>query len=229
MLRLSVLIACCFIFLPISILEGQSREILDQSPSSSLTASEPSDRLLVSPDSTQNIDNLKDTTLASKLSNIPTIATTFTGAYLLLLVDQGSSIDRSLANKVGVGLTGAGLITGPSIGHFYAGDEWQALKGIGLRSAGIAASTGGYYLFLSCAFRGAFVGSDCSVGTGILGAVSFFGGIGLTLGNAIHDMSTADKSARAYNRKHNPEISLSITPYYDPASRTRGLTLKISF
>ena len=95
----------------------------------------------------------------------------------------------------------AGLIAGPSLGHFYAGRPKRALIGVGIRTVcvlGMAIAVGNSLADFS---------GDNSTSNDVLAGASLL----LCAGSAIYDIADAPQSARKHNVK-TQEGSIGVTP-----------------
>lgn len=129
-----------------------------------------------------------------------------------------ASDDSSAESLVTLGLLGT--MVGPLAGHWYAGKI--ATKGLAMRLAGTAAVLVGGVMLVGCAFE-----SECNseaLGTGLL-----IGGAAVSVGGMLHDVATADDSARAYNLAHaSRSPRLTLAPRLGPdghGGMQAGLTL----
>lgn len=113
-------------------------------------------------------------------------------------------------------LLGAGL--GPSIGHLYAGNNDQALVGIGLRVGGGALGTLGFASALNASLEGQDAGGS--------GALFLVGGLTVLI-SGVYDIFTADNAAREYNEAHG--LNAQMTPTVGPRGEQAGLALRVSF
>ncbi len=120
----------------------------------------------------------------------------------------------------GLSLAFAGLLVGPSAGHFYANQTGRGLKGIGIR---LAIALGTSY-FISKSTEGHH--PDETVMTGGLGVL---GGGALILIHGIYDMCTTPSSVRKYNESLMEENSLRLVPEVDPFNESYGLSLVYGF
>lgn len=110
---------------------------------------------------------------------------------------------------------GVGLLVGPSLGHFYAGDSQQAWIGIGLRTVGGGVFLEGVASEIAAAEKSSGPNAATVVGALIVG------------GSAIYDIVTASGSAREYNEAHG--LNAQVTPTVGPRGEQVGLALRVSF
>jgi hypothetical protein len=111
---------------------------------------------------------------------------------------------------------GAGLIAGPSFGHFYAGNDAQAWRGIGIRTGFVVGSVGPALL----------AGGYAGLGWFNITAPIAVAGI---LVSAVWDITTADEAAEAYNRQAFREpLRRSTGPSVVDASPRHGVELTLS-
>jgi len=117
-------------------------------------------------------------------------------------------------------------MVGPSLGHFYAGRVWTT--GLGLRLGGLATAAIGVALYVQnrtpCS-DWVCVGFSPSNGVGSLGvAMLLVGATGILVG-AIHDIATAGRDARDYNRRHGLDVTVAPAPIRAANSTAPGLAL----
>lgn len=141
-------------------------------------------------------------------------------AFLLSLL--GTTVPVGLAVLAGdnggaaPALLGLGsIITGPSLGHFYADRPGRAWGGIGIRSASL------FGLIVALAIS--WDDPDAS-GAAVLGMVS----ITACLGSMVWDIARAPVSAAATNRQQR-RSTLTIGVASSPVSRDPGLAVAVSF
>lgn len=109
-------------------------------------------------------------------------------------------------------LPAAGLLFGPSLGHFYAGRSGHAFAGIGLRVAGIAGLAAGTAM-------------DWNHPSGPGAAIGLVGG-GLFLGSIICDIASAPRAAREWNRDAATR-RISVRPTVVGEARAPGLRVDV--
>lgn len=107
-----------------------------------------------------------------------------------------------------------GSIVGPGLGHAYAGDHGRFLLGAGLRTVGWGACM--------AAFASTWENPD-NTGSTFLA----IGGLALVTVSTVVDITTADNSARKFNRNH-PGPQFSANPMYIPSTGTYGIRLSLS-
>lgn len=107
---------------------------------------------------------------------------------------------------------GAGLLIGPSFGHFYAGNGKQAMSGILIRGGGAAVGLRGWGMLLENP-ESAFTLMTI--------------GLAIIVGSAIYDIATAGEAARQYNEVHG--LTAQVTPTVGPRGEQVGLSLQVSF
>jgi len=103
---------------------------------------------------------------------------------------------------------GVGLIVGPSFGHYYANNRFQANLGIGIRTL-----SGGLVLV-------GVVGSA-------LDAVDTVFGAGILMGSALVDVVMAPFAAHDFNEAHR--VTARVEPVLEPGSEQVGLALRVRF
>jgi len=112
------------------------------------------------------------------------------------------------------GLSLGGLVLGPSLGYLYAGETGPALKGIGLRTAVLAATVGAI---------AAICNTDCSWADALVTVPLVAGaGVATTTVLAIVDIVRVDDRVRARNERiASSQLPLRLT--YLPETRSLGL------
>lgn len=114
-----------------------------------------------------------------------------------------------------------GVYFGPGTGYFYAGRSGRVLAGAGMRLGiglvalvAVVASCGDDWLF----------GCDDS---GAANAAAILG-LGGMAASALYDIVSAGRAVREWNARHEaPRVTL--TPRIDPATRSRGLAVRVTF
>jgi hypothetical protein len=115
-----------------------------------------------------------------------------------------------------------GPIVGPAFGHFYAGDNTQAWRGIALRGGGAVLSLGFGIAHLGSMQTGG--GSDAAEDGTLLGAKVALWGV---FAHAVYDTITAWHSAKEYNESH--DVRAQVAPTVGPRGEQVGVTLRVSF
>jgi hypothetical protein len=121
---------------------------------------------------------------------------------------------------------GTGLIVGPSLGHFYAGNNRQALIGIGIRTVGAGGALGALLSIPSDPEepeRGPVPAPGSDEDT-VRTAVAL-GSALVWLGSAVYDIATAPGAARAYNASRQ----VAVAPTVGPDGERVGLALHVTF
>ena len=150
---------------------------------------------------------------ASGLSALGTFIPAGLGLAVVASGGGGSENGGGGTAAMGAMIFLAGSIVGPGLGHGYAGNSGQFWTGVGLRTVGLGGAT--------VAFALSWDNSDSK------GAVAgFVGGVAIFAISAIHDIATADNSARHYNEKHGLS-SVSVSPTYFPKHEALGISLSI--
>lgn len=108
-------------------------------------------------------------------------------------------------------VAGVGVVFGPALGHFYAGNEGQACTGIRLR-----------LVSLGVAGLGGVLALGTPLGWALLTAGAF-----VTAGSALYDTVTAWHAAKDDNESQ--VVSAQVTPTVDSGGKQAGLTLRMSF
>jgi len=122
---------------------------------------------------------------------------------------------------------GAGIVVGPAAGHFYAGNSGQAWRGIGIRVGAAAAPV---LLAEAVTLGGNDGAGEAYTGLGVFLVSGVVAG-GCILYSIIHDIATADNSARQYNRTRGPTTAaLQVAPTLGgPQGRQIGMTVRVEF
>lgn len=107
-----------------------------------------------------------------------------------------------------------GSIVGPGLGHAYAVNPGRFFLGAGIRTVGWGAC--------AVAFASSWDKPDDAGSTALA-----IGGLALVTISTVVDISTADNSARNFNRDH-PGPQFSANPIYVPSTRTYGVRLTLS-
>ncbi|MBA7637174.1 hypothetical protein ES703_44809 [subsurface metagenome] len=109
-----------------------------------------------------------------------------------------------------------GVAIGPSTGHFYANQGWQAIKGISIRS-GIGAL--GVLTTIIAAY------GDGKAPAIIIGCIT-----GATvIGSAVYDIFTAPSSVRKYNKSIDKTGNVYFIPKVDIKEESYGLSVVYCF
>jgi hypothetical protein len=162
-----------------------------------------------------------------KLKN-PAAATGYSlGATILLSIPTLISLYSSEKGELYVPVTSlalslAGIIVGPSTGHFYAGNRRRAMSSIGFRSicVGVGAlslSTGAAYMFTN-------MDGDPT----LFFMVAKASGIAIA-GSALYDIFTCPLSVEKYNRSLLNQGGLYFSPEIDLNNESYGLSLSYRF
>lgn len=123
-------------------------------------------------------------------------------------------------SEAGWVLMGAGLMIGPSAGHWYAGTTIST--GLGIRLAGTALAGALLLPAAECAIIGDESGqSSCGLKQG-----AFLVGVGAVIVGAVHDLATAGDAARRHNAR---TIQIAPTVVAGARSTTAGLGLSGAF
>ncbi len=131
-----------------------------------------------------------------------------------------SSVDgmNGFVGPVCVGSCVSGVIVGPSVGHFYAGNYMRGFVSVGLR-AGIA----------GLGFLGVVETYSSDIGGAIICAV--IGGVTCIalLASGIYDIWTCPDAVRKYNKSVRGYGGLYLAPEINIENESYGLTLGYSF
>lgn len=110
-----------------------------------------------------------------------------------------------------------GLVVGPSLGYFYAGERGRAWRGLGLRVLGFGALIGAAAASWGC------YGNECKTA----GAVALVGSV-MTLGSGVYDIATVRGAVRRRN-EHAQGVSINVEPTYSSRQRAAGIALQLTF
>ena len=122
----------------------------------------------------------------------------------------------------------AGIIAGPSTGHFYAENGGQAWKGIGIRTGGLLVAGGSAVGIAAPGFLAAAApgGQETSEPSPVLVAV-LIAGAGLVVGSGIYDIGTAPSAARDYNERLRADVR--VAPTVNPRRGGVGLSVQVQW
>ena len=132
---------------------------------------------------------------------------------LIMFSGNGGSGDNPGVILGGFAIGSFGLIAGPGLGHAYAGNKRQFWIGSGLRLAAV----GGAFTSFAVSWNQTDTRTAETV---------FIGCAAVYLISAIYDVSTADRSARKYNQKHQLGTT-DIRPCYFAEQKAVGMRLTI--
>lgn len=137
--------------------------------------------------------------------------------------------------QIGAGLVAAGLVVGPSVGHFYANAERQAGLGVGIR--GGAVLVGGAALSIiavevianSVAFvLFPFASRDYELSRTSQVAGNVATGAGIVMaGSILFDIVTAPLSAYQFNEANS--LHVQVAPRVSPTLDQAGLAVHLRF
>jgi len=117
-------------------------------------------------------------------------------------------------NTVGISILSLGLLVGPGLGHLYA-NNGQFGKGLVFRGAAFATFVyGGSQWDI-------FDDDDDAAGLMAAGAL-------LLVYSAVHDIKTADRSAREFNTRHRLS-RLELQPYVPGSSNSIGIAFTFRY
>ena len=139
---------------------------------------------------------------------LPALGTT--GSFMTTL--YGGEKEIAPVYLVGV----AGMLAGPSLGHFYTRDWKRALIPTGLRAAGLGIAIYG------------FLGGDFSSDSDVTRTNPYLavGGLLLLVGSGVYSIVDAPRSARRGNRRSKTTMTLTMTRIPDAdGNRVAGLSL----
>lgn len=132
----------------------------------------------------------------------------------------GGALSSGDTEEFGLTIGLAGLVLGPSTGHFYAGQTGRGLTGIGIRAAIVV---GGAYLVSSATEEQDPFSRGFGVAVGIM-AVS-----AVALVHGIYDIFTTPSSVRKYNESLMKKNTLRMIPKVDPFNESYGLSVVYNF
>jgi hypothetical protein len=149
----------------------------------------------------------------------PTTATlTSVGATLLPVVVGAAIVENQ--DTAGAVLISAGLILGPSAGHWYAGEGGWV--GLSIRGAAVGAM-----VLVANDAAGCYIGDGGEEGKNCkLAQTVFMVGLGAFAGGVIYDWVTAGDSARRANTR---TIAIAPTVISGPRSAGSGLAFAAKF
>jgi len=140
----------------------------------------------------------------------------------LLPVAGGFLVGRYIQPHVGVSLGLAGIVFGPSVGHFYAHEWKRGLISAGVRVAIPAACMVPIILLANVSMEPAFVNWGVITITAISGGALLFYSI-------VYDIATAPASVRKYNERIEKRGSLQFQPLIDVGKKRIGLSVVYRF
>ncbi len=139
-----------------------------------------------------------------------------------LIVTSAVGETHEFLGATGIGLCITGVLVGPSVGHFYAGNYMRGFASIGLR-AGIAGL--GFLVVVGVISS---YGID-DIGGAIIGTAVIGGaGIGI-LASGIYDIWTCPDAVEKYNQSIRDQGGLYLAPRINLTENSYGLTLGYSF
>jgi len=137
----------------------------------------------------------------------------------LMLCGATGDVDGSLGSFL---LSVSGIIVGPSVGHFYAGNTSRGLKSIGFRAV-----SGGAFILSSCGILSvvndvSFGNVELYIGTAIVSGIA-------TVGSVIFDIWTCPNSVEKYNRSVRDCRGFYLSPEIDIKDESYGLSISYRF
>ena len=149
------------------------------------------------------------------------------GATILPSIPTLISLCSSEEGEVYVPITSlalsfVGIIAGPSMGHFYAGNREKGMSSIGFRS--ICFGAGALTLFAGAAYSMANMDSDPELFFMIASA----SGIAI-VGSALLDILTCPQSVEKYNQSIRDQGGLYFSPEINVKDESYGLSLSYRF
>jgi len=136
--------------------------------------------------------------------------------WAILASSNGPDQNGATAAVGGLSFTG-GLVVGPSLGYFYAGQSGRAWRGIGLRVLGLGTLIGAAAASWDC------YGNECETAR----AVALVGSV-VTLGSAIYDIASVRGAVRRRNERAQG-VSVRVAPTYYSRRRAAGVALQVTF
>jgi hypothetical protein len=161
-----------------------------------------------------------------ELKNSATAALFSMGATFLPTIPFWISLDNENYNESlfwgSLIISVSGIVIGPSVGHFYAGNTKR-----GLMSAGLRTVSTGAFLWSSGGLLG--VAHDVNFGNEELYLwVALASGI-TTFGSIVFDIWTCPNSVEKYNKSIRDQGGLYLTPEIDLTNESYGLSLSYRF
>ena len=150
-------------------------------------------------------------------SLLGTIVPMGVGLAIVASARNDSPYGSAEAGAIGFVSFAGGLVVGPSLGYFYAGQPGRAWRGVGLRALGVGAL-----------IAAAAASWDChrhaceSLGPAVLV------GSAVTLGSAIYDIATVRGAVRRHNREAQ-RVSVRVAPTYSSQRRAAGVSVQLTF
>jgi hypothetical protein len=115
----------------------------------------------------------------------------------------------------------SGIIFGPSMGYFYAGESWRGIKGMIVRLV-LGGGTG------LCFLVAVGIGEEnYANSTSPYGEIAFVGGVAL-LADAIYDIAKVKSTVQKHNSRLQ-KTSLILAPKYFADSKACGIRVQIRF
>lgn len=111
----------------------------------------------------------------------------------------------------------AGLVVGPSLGHFYAGNPGHGVTTMALRYA---------VALVTLVAADCLIEDKCSDNNQHSAQVAAIGGFSLVAAISIYDVATAPASARSHNRQR---VSLSVGPARVTGRRALATRVTVCF
>lgn len=131
---------------------------------------------------------------------------------------------------LGVGSIAAGLLVGPSVGHFYAQNHDQAWTGLAIRGGAVLSGTLALWHYPFQRIRAtpdrASSSEDESTVRGILNWV-MIGSVATLVFQTFYDLLSTPQSVYDYNAQ--PDVRASVAPHVPPTGNGAGLTVRVQF
>ena len=119
-------------------------------------------------------------------------------------------------------LSFAGIIAGPSMGHFYAGNREKGMSSIGFRSICFGAGA------LTLLIGGGYLMSNMDSDLTLIFLIAQATGIAIA-GSALFDIFTCPSSVRKYNQSIRGYGGFYLTPEIDLKTKNYGLSIAYRF
>lgn len=133
-----------------------------------------------------------------------------------------SSVSSDVMMPTGIGLCVTGVIVGPSVGHFYAGNYMRGFASMGLRAGIAGAGILGIAKFYTTEYDKEM--EAAIICTAIAGVAC----IGI-LASGIYDIWTCPNSVEEYNKSIQKYGGFYLAPRINLIDESYGLTLGYSF
>lgn len=124
------------------------------------------------------------------------------------------------SESAGLALVVGGIVLGPSVGHFYAGQNRRGILGVAIRGGILAGATG----------IGCFLEKDASLDSeGFALAYALIAGGLVSSLHGVYDICAAPSSARKYNESLPKEKTVKLVPEIDLINENYGVSVVYNF